>query len=444
MEQKNENKLAALGEGKISRLVLSFTATTLAALVLNSVYTMTDALFLSWGVGENAMGGVSVVFPFVLLQGAVSTAVGSGAASIVSRKLGEGKRKAAGEATKNAMIIFYVTAVVITLLGLLFLDPILQLMGVTGELANYAKQYFMIILAGNVFSTGFSSIIRAEGKMLYGALIWVIPITINIALDALFILVLGWGVRGSASATVISQFASFCMSVLFFTRFSTQAFRGARFRWKQAAEIAGIGMPSLIQMGSLSVMSLLLNHVLADVGGTAGINIYAYISKIIAFMVMPVTAVAQALAPVAGYNYGAKKLGRVKQAVAFSMGISLLYGVAACAVVGFLPKQLLSLFTNSASIIEQGTQGLRILVATFLFMPIPMLMGAAFQAAGQKTWAFLMYAANLLFLIPLALILPGSFALNGVWLAYLLSNIGAAILAGIKAASVNKKLKGVL
>lgn len=115
------------------------------------------------------------------------------------------------------MLAFYSSAILITILGLALLNPLLEVMGVTGELLPYAKQYFTILLAGNVFSTGFSSIIRAEGKMLYGLLIWVIPISINIALDAVFILVLGWGVRGSALATVICQFVSFSMCVLFFS-----------------------------------------------------------------------------------------------------------------------------------------------------------------------------------------------------------------------------------
>ena len=156
---------AALGEEPVPRLVLRFAATTMAALLLNAVYTLTDTLFVSWGVGENAMGGVSVVFPFVILQGAISTALGGGAASIISRKLGEGKKQEAGEVTLNAMLAFYSSAILITILGLALLNPLLEVMGVTGELLPYAKQYFTILLAGNVFSTGFSSIIRAEGKI---------------------------------------------------------------------------------------------------------------------------------------------------------------------------------------------------------------------------------------------------------------------------------------
>ena len=213
VERSKTNKAASLGKGSVPSLVLRFAATTFAALLLNSVYSLTDALFVSWRVGENAMGGISLVFPFVVLQGAISTAVGSGAASVVSRKLGQGDPHAAGEATQTARAVFYLSALLISIIGLLLLDPLLAFMGATPELYLPAKQYFTILLLGNVFSTGFSSIIRAEGNMLYGLLIWVIPITLNIGLDALFILAFNWGIQGSAAATVLSQFLSAMMSV---------------------------------------------------------------------------------------------------------------------------------------------------------------------------------------------------------------------------------------
>lgn len=149
--------------------------------------------------------------------------------------------------------------------------------------------------------------------MLYGLLIWVIPISINIVLDAVFILVLGWGVQGSALATVICQFTSFCMCVLFFLRFTTQSFKGAKCSGRRMREILVIGLPSLIQMGSLSIISVLLNNLLREAGGTLGVNTYAYLSKIITFAVMPFTAVTQALSPIVGYNYGAGKPERVKK-----------------------------------------------------------------------------------------------------------------------------------
>lgn len=429
---KEVSPIEALGEENIPRLALRFTGTTLVALLLNAVYNLSDALFVSWGVGDNAMGGVSIVFPFAILQGAIATAVGGGAASIVSRKLGEGQRTRAGEVTLNAMLTFYITAIIITALGFAFMDPLLHAMGVTNELYPYAKEYFIIILAGNIFSTGFSSIIRAEGKMLYALLIWVIPITINIILDAVFILVLGWGVRGSALSTVICQFASFCMSVLFFVRFSSQDFKGARLRLKTVLEVLAIGLPSLVQMGSLSIISVLLNNVIGSAGGTLAVNTYAYMSKIITFVLVPFTAVTQALAPIAGYNYGAGKVDRVRALIKFCVLISFVYAVFSFAVVETMPNVLMRIFTSNEQIIFLGTNGLRIIATALVFTPLPILAGATFQAIGRKIWALIMYAANLLFLIPIAGTMAKYFGMKGVWWAYVIANACATILVLIK------------
>lgn len=431
-QYKKPPKTEALGNEKISRLVLRYAATTLIALLLNSVYSLTDSLFVSWGVGDNAMGGVSIVFPFMLLQGAVSTAVGGGAASLVSRRLGEHKFDEAGEITLNAMMTFYVTAIIITGLGFALMNPLLRLLGVTDDIYPYARQYFIIILAGNVFSTGFSSIIRAEGKMLYGMLIWVIPISINIILDAIFILVLKWGVSGSAAATVICQFTSFCMCVVFFTRFSSQSFKGAKLKLRRVGEIFAIGVPSLAQMASLSVMSVVLNNVVKSAAGTTGINSFAYISKLIAFSIVPFTALAQALAPIAGFNFGAGNNERVKKTFSFCAVISLIYAAAVLIIAQTIPQYLIRIFTDNSEIIALGSTGLKITSVSLLFAPFPMLAGATLQATGRKLWALIMYSSVFVFLVPLAFIMVSPLGLNGVWWAYVIANAAAAVLALIK------------
>lgn len=357
--------------------------------------------------------------------------MGGGAASLVSRRLGEGDARAAGEVTINAMSLFYGSALLLTVLGFVFLDPLLLAMGVTAELYPYAREYFVILLAGNVFSTGFSSI-SAEGKMLYALLIWVIPISINIALDALFILVFGWGVRGSAISTVACQFASFSMSMLFFSRFSAQTFKGARLKLRRMFEVLTIGLPSLVQVGSLTIISALFNHVLAASGGTAGVTAYAYISRVFAFALVPFTAVTQALAPILGYNYGAKNHARVKSAVLFCAALCLFYALFALVALEAFPRAFIGIFTNNDTLVSLGANGLRIMAASLAFAPFPVLAGAAFQAVGQKTWALVFYAANLVFLVPATLIFAKLFGISGVWWAYVLANALAACAVGIK------------
>lgn len=415
----------------IPRLVSSFAFTTLIALVLNSVYSLTDTLFVSWGVGADASGGISVVFPFVILQSAISTALGGGAASIVSRKLGEGKRGEAGEVVLNAMIAFYATALIITAVGFALMEPLLKVMGVTGDLYAYAKQYFIIILAGNVFSTGFSSIIRAEGKMLYGLLIWVIPITVNIILDAVFILVLGWGVSGSAAATVVCQFTSFSMMVLFFTRFSKLDFKGAKMRISRLGEVLGIGIPSLVQMGSLSLMTLIINNVLSTEGGTLGLNTFAFLNKLITYAAVPFTAVTQALAPIVGYNYGAGDQTRVRKTVAFSSAMCFIYAAVALIIAECLSSYLMMIFTSNAEIIATGAHALKIIAVALIFTPLPMLAGATCQAEGRKLSALALFSLTLIFFLPFVFTLGKTLGVDGVWWSVVLASACSTLAAVI-------------
>lgn len=428
MMKATENKLKT---GSIPKLVLSYALTTLTALLLNSVYNLTDTLFVSWGVGVNASGAVSVVLPFVLIQSAISTALGGGAAALVSIKLGESKKDEAGEITLNAMIAFYTTAILVSIIGFFLMDYLLPAMGVTDELYNYSKDYFIIILFGNVFSTGFSSIIRAEGKMLYALLIWVIPITVNIIFDAIFIFVLGLGIKGSAYATVICQFTSFSMMVIFFLRFSSLDFKGARFKWKRVLDILKMGIPSLVQIGSMSLMILIINNVLSKVGGTLGVNTFAFVNKLIGIAIVPFTALAQAIAPIIGYNYGAKDNKRVKNTVKFTIIASLCYAVFATVIAEVIPSYLMRIFTTDINVINSGATAIRILALATLFIPLPLIMGVAYQAQDKKAAALVLYILNLLFLLPFVFTLHIPLGIAGVWLSYVLASICATVLTVI-------------
>lgn len=432
ISDKGKQQMQMLGTASIPLLLLRFFGVTFGGLLFSAVYTLTDALFVSWGVGDSAMGSVSVVFPFVIFQGAFTTALGGGASSIVSRLLGKGELEKAGAVTANAMMIFYITSAVITVIGFIFLDPLLSLMGVTDELYPMAKEYFSIILAGNVFSTGFSSIIRAEGRMGYSLLIWVLPISVNIVLDVVFILVLGWGVKGSALATVISQFISAFMSVLFFTAFTSQKFKGVKLDGKIISEIFAVGLPSLIQTGSLSIITVILNRVLRDVGSTSGVTTFAYISKILTFVCLPSSAIALAASPVVGYNYGACKSRRVMQAVKISLSAGIVYGAAAMFFVEFKPELLMRIFTENQSFISSGSEGLRIIALSFIFVPVPAIGGAVYQALGNKFWALALYSAPLVLLVPMIFLMPESAGVEDVWFAYVGANAAACVLAAIK------------
>ena len=410
----------------LPRLLAGYALTTFCALFFDALYNLADTLFVGYGVGDDAMGGVSVVFPFMMFQGAVAQMIGGGAASIVSRRLGQSDYEGAGNATANAMFLFYTVSAAVAVVGLLFRVPLLRFFGATEEILPYAKAYFTVILLGNVFSTGFSSIIRAEGKMRYALCIWLVPTAINVLLDYVFIYILKLGVTGAALATVCCWISSFSMSVFFFKKRSVQSFHTVQLNRKTMAEILTVGVPTLLQMSGISVMTLLMNRALAGNIGTLGVNAFAYMSKIIAFALVPFQALAQASAPILGFNFGAKNSRRVNGTLRLTLLYSEIYAILGVMLTILFAEQMLCIFTDNTQISAFGAQGLRILCGSLPFVPVILIAGTYFQAVGEKLRAAFSPCVLLVLSAVFIAILPKQNAEMGVWISVLLACVLAA------------------
>lgn len=426
------DKAAALQSAPVLRLMLTFSMGTLAALVLSGIYTLTDTLFVSYAVGADAVGGVSVAFPFVLFQSAVSTALGGGAATLVSQKMGKNERAAAGEIALNAMLAFWLTAVLVTVLGLLSLNSFLRYSGLSGSLYRYAHEYLQIILAGNLFSTGFSAIIRAEGNIRYGVLIWVIPVSLNILLDYLFLLRWGFGVRGSAISTVLAQFVSFSISLLFFARFSVLRFRGARLRFKTVLRILAIGTPSLIQQSGLALSLAVMNIALGRAGGEAAVTVYGFVYRILVFAYYPFLAVTQALSPIASSSYAAAKHDRVRAATRVAMALAISCGILLCVLLCVFPESVLRFLTDDRQVLTGGVPVLRKVVLSLPFAPVSLVAGTLLQSEGRvKVSLLLQSSGSVLCLFPALLTLGLLWGLDGVWYAPFAAALLSAVLTAV-------------
>lgn len=426
------DKAAALQSAPILRLMLTFSGGTLAALVLSGLYTLTDTLFVSYAVGAQAVGGISVAFPFVMFQSAVSTALGGGAATLVSQKMGKNEPAAAGEIALNAMLTFWLTALLVTVLGLLSLDGFLRYSGLSGSLYSYAREYLQIILLGNLFSTGFSSVIRAEGNIRYGVLIWVIPVALNILLDYLFLLHWAFGVRGSAIATVLAQFVSFSMSLLFFARFSVLRFRGARLHIKTVLRILAIGLPSLVQQSGLALSLAVMNMALGRAGGEGAVTVYGFIYRILVFAYYPFLAVTQALSPVASSSYAAEKHDRVRAATRIAMAMAVGSGILLCALLCVFPESVLRLLTDDGQVLTEGVPALRKAALSLPFVPVSLVAGTLLQSQGRvKASLFLQSSGSVLCLFPVLLALWLVCGLDGVWYAPFAAALLSAALTAV-------------
>jgi len=427
------SKTNRLGTEPVSRLLFSMGLQTTAATLFYSLYTVIDTIYVARGLGSHAVGGLAVSFPLLLLLAGLTTTLGSGAASLVSRALGSNDRIAASKATAQAFLVFYSVAVLISIAGLIWLDPLLNLMGVTPEIAPYARDYLQVMLAGSITSTAFSSIIRAEGNTRFAMLLWIIPVAANLALDPVFIFSLRGGVRGAALATLASQAISVVMGVYYFFVSGKSVLH---FSWSslkpdisKIKTILTIGLPSLIQMVSSSLAIVIVNNILRTIGGSLAISSFGIVFRLLAFLTIPLTGLVQALQPIIGFNAGAGHHLRVRQSIQTAVRYTMIYGVFVTLLMQLFPEFWISLFSVEFDIINLSSQILKIIILLFTLSGIAMITTTHFQAIGRPRPVILyILLQQFLIFIPLIILLSNIWGLTGVWYAYPLTGaVSAAI-----------------
>lgn len=407
----------------IKQLLWKMTIPAVVGVMAYNFYNLFDTLFLSRGAGMNAVGGVAVSFPLFLLLSAISSTLGTGAASVLSRALGKQDVETATRAAANTFLIFYLTAICVTVLGLLFLKPILYAMGVTETLLPYAERYTSIILLGAVTSTGFSNLIRAEGNSRYAMLIWIIPMAANILLDLLLIFGLGMEVTGAALGTVGGQMISMAMSIyyFFFSGKSRLRFQRHHFRpdWSLLREIILTGIPSLLQLSGYSISVAVLNLFLRSNGGDLAIGTYGIVSQINVFFLFPIMGLVQGMQPIIGYNYGANRPKRVWETVRYSSVLAAGYGLLAYGVIFCFSAHILRIFTEVEDVIVLGITVLKITNLALVCNTLQNVLVALLQAIGEKGLSLLLVLLNqILCFLPIALILSEILGQDGIWLAF--------------------------
>ncbi|MFJ8005297.1 MATE family efflux transporter [Streptomyces fagopyri] len=422
-----------LGTEPVGRLLWRACTQTTAAVGVYGVYALTNAWFVGHGVGDNAMAAVNLAAPLLLLLGAVSTTVGAGGASLVSRALGAGDRGAAARAAGNSFALFWICAAATTGLGLAFLDPLLTLLGAHGELREIARPYAVVLLCGAIFSTGFSSLVRAEGRTGYSTLLWVVAVAVQITLDPLLIFGCGLGVRGAALGTVGGQAVSAAMSLWFFFQRRGRPYRiglhdllphGPTLR-----TLLAVGLPSFLAGAGVTLLAVLVNTTLAASGSATAPAAYAVCARLQTFATMPHTGISQALQPLVGYNTGRGLHHRSLLARDLALRGSLLYGLLTAAALAMLARPLAAMFLEDAAAIATAAQALRVLTVGLAVAGIGPLVSAYAQALGRPAPAYLLTLGTLLLIkVPLIVTL-GQLGAGGVWAALASGELATAAVA---------------
>lgn len=425
-EQKlnfNESRAKLLGEERIIKLLLRFSGPAIIGMLVTALYNFVDSLFISRYVGPDALAGVSVTFPISLISMAISMLVGLGSTTLLSIRLGEGKHEEGEKIIGNGFTLIIILSSLFSILGLLFLDQLLKLFGVTGDALPYARDYLSIILWGNVFnSVGYSmnNYIRAEGSPRIAMFSMLIGAIVNIALDAYFIIVLGWGVKGGAFATVLSQIISMTWVLsCFLGGKSTLKLRKKNMPLdpKIVGRVLKLGLaPCFLQLAA-ALMNTVLNISIREYGGALATTYQASIgavSRISTLLLMPIFGINQGAQPIIGFNYGAKNYTRVKQTLKMAIGFATCIVIVGYLITRFFPHVLINLFIDKNNdtydpslFVEYGKKAI---FAYYFFMPIvgyQIVSSNFFQAIGKPLKAAtLSLSRQLLFLIPLIITLP--------------------------------------
>ncbi|WP_216321957.1 MATE family efflux transporter [Deinococcus aestuarii] len=411
-----------LGTESVGKLLLEFSSQTTFSLLVYAIYTVTDTYFLSVGVGPLAAAGASIIAPVLIALGAVSTTVGAGGASVVSRALGERHVERASRTVAMTFLIFWVAALTISVLGTLFIGPIVHLLGATQSIAPYAVEYGRIIFLGAITSTGFSAIIRADGNARFSTAIWIVPVTVNLVLCWLFIMVLGMGAAGAALATVAGQTVSAGMGIYFFFFRKNRSYeiKASYFRPNGPiiAEVLLIGLPSFARNLSVSLAAIITNNLLRQMGGDGALSVYAIVGRLYAGLLTPQTGIVQGVQPVVGYNFGQRKLERVREAVRLSLTATIVYGALVCGLCLLIPAALIALLSKESTVIAQGQTALRLLALAAPLAGVALVTAASFQAVGRAREALLLTLGGIVLVkVPVLLLAAHLFSLTGIWAA---------------------------
>jgi len=427
-----------LGIEKIGRLLIKLSVPATVSMLVNALYNIVDTIFIGRGVGYLAIGGLTIAFPIQMLIMAASLMIGVGAASVVSRSLGAKNQERAEQAAGNSFFAVAVLGGLISLLGSALIHPLLRIFGATPELLPYAKEYLQVILIGSLyfpFVVSSNNLIRAEGKAKVAMFSMLIGAISNIILDYIFIFPLQMGIFGAAFATILSQFAS---AVFVFTYFrSGRSALQVRLRhlnpeWGILREITAVGLASFARNAAGSLVIVIVNNLLGVYGGNLAISVYGIMQRMIRFLFMPLFGIVQGMQPIVGYNYGAKKVDRVKRAVKLSLISATLFAMTTSGLVQLFPEQVIRLFSKEPELIKEGVYALRFVILMAPVVGVQIVGAALFQAIGKAVPSIILtLSREVLLLIPLVLIMPRFFGLTGIWVSFPLADFFAMLITTV-------------
>lgn len=448
-----DNKAATLelGTKPIGKLLWQYAMPAIIAMTAASLYNMVDSIFIGHGVGALAISGLAITFPLMNLSTAFGAMVGVGAATILSVRLGQKDYSSANRILGNCLTMKVITGVVFMAVCLIWLDPILRFFGATDNTLPYAREYMQVILAGNIFTHiyfGQNALLRSISKPKIAMYSTIMTVLINTALDPLFIYVFGWGIRGAAIATVLSQ----CICLVYQTRFFL--LRDGIIRYQKGIyalhgrvvkDILSIGLAPFLMNCCACVVVIFVNKGLLRYGGDLAVGAYGIVNRVGFIFAMIVMGLNQGMQPIAGYNFGARLFKRLMSVYYKTMVYATLVCLVAFCVGVFLPEYCVRLFTHDDELVLIATPAMVLYTCTFPVVGFQMVTTNFFQSIGKaKISIFLSLTRQMIFLLPGLIVLPLYYGTYGIWYAIPLSDFLSAMLTAIIFFMYRRQYKAII
>ena len=439
-------KMELLGSASIPKALLAMGIPTMIGMLVNAFYNLVDAYFVG-GLGESQMGAISVVYPLGQVVVGLGLLFGNGAASYISRLLGRGDKENADKVASTALYSSVSVGAVIIIISMVFLHPILKLLGATDSILPYAATYAGIYIVScifNVFNVTMNNIVTSEGAAKTTMCALLTGAVLNIALDPLFIYVFDLGVAGAAIATAISQIVSTCVYLTYILRKkSVFHFRvkDCTYTKETMSEIFKIGIPTLVFQILTSVSISLINNAAGDYGDSA-IAGMGVVTRLISMGSLSVFGFIKGFQPIAGYSYGAKKFDRLREAIKTSILWSTVFCVIFGVILALFPTAIVSQFTKGdAEMIRIGVTSLRANGISIMLFGFYTVYSSLFLALGKGREGFILGACRQgICFIPVILLLPMVWGLNGIMYAQPIADVLSAVITVFMAIPLHKKL----
>lgn len=409
---------------------------------------MVDSIFIGQGVGPMAISGLALTFPFMNLAAAFGAGVGVGASSCISVKLGQKDYKTAQQALGSTVTLNLIIGIAFSIVSLLFLDPILYFFGASEQTLPYARDYMVIILLGNVFSHmyfGMNSVLRAVGKPRHAMNATIFTVVLNTILDPIFIYPMNLGIQGAAYATILSQVLALVWQMrILSNKNELLHLRRGIYRLKKSIveNIIAIGLSPFSMNVCACIVVIFINKGLLQYSGDLAVGAYGIANKVCFIFVMVNMGLNQGMQPIAGYNYGAMKFDRLMQVLKLAVIAGTCITTCGFLVAEFIPWPCARLFTTDPELIRLSVNGMRIMMAAFVLVGSQMVITNFFQSIGMaKISMFLSLSRQMIFLLPMLLLLPLFLGVDGIWWAMPISDTIAEIVAVVMMMTYMRKFK---